>query len=90
MKLNPVPNSLEAVLQALPFLDIPAKGRIAHHIRTGRLERAIELCAVARLFLWKLVWTKYRPILLEQLNQLKHVESLLRMEAGHGDARLSS
>jgi hypothetical protein len=84
MKKSLITDRLQIALQAQPLLDIPAKGRIAHHIRTGRLERAIALCAAGHLFLLKKIWIGARPLLLDQLNQLKQVEALLRREAGYG------
>jgi hypothetical protein len=81
-KTQKIPQALKAAIEALPGLDIPAKGRIAHHIRTGRLNQAIALCGAGQLFIWQNIWINARPFLLEQLNVLKHVESMLRSEVG--------
>jgi len=81
---------LQAALRAIVSLDIPAKGRIAHHIRTGRLDQAIELCASGRRFLWGLIHRSARGIaIMEQLEKLKQLEQTLRSYAGHGRAVLS-
>lgn len=82
MKKNvTVSKALKAAIDALPAIDIPAKGRIAHHIRTGRIHRAIALCGAGQLFIWQNIWGGAGHFLLEQLNALKQVESLLRTEA---------
>lgn len=82
--LAAITDPLQFALQSLPFIDIPAKGRIGHHIRKGRLDRAIALCAAGQLTLWKRVWVSARSVsLLEQLARLKQVEALLRIQAGH-------
>lgn len=88
MKANkPGTDPLQFAIQSLLGLDIPAKGRIAHHIRTGRLERAIGLCAAGQLFLWKRIWINAgRPTLFDQLAKLKQVERLLRIQAGYSAA----
>ncbi len=76
-----ISQTLTAAIEALPALDIPAKGRIAHHIRTGRIPQALALCAAGQLFIWKHIWAGARPFLLDQLSLLKQIETLLRTEA---------
>ncbi len=84
---NPSSDPLQYAIQALPELDIPAKGRIAHHIRRGRIDRAIALCAAGQLHLWENIWKNARNMsVLEQLSRLKQVEALLRAYAGYGPA----
>lgn len=84
---TPSNDPLQYAIQALPALDIPAKGRIAHHIRRGRIDRAIALCAAGQLHLWKHIWANARSVsVLDQLSRLKQVEDLLRAYAGYGPA----
>ena len=73
-------------LQALALLtrlDIPAKGRIAHHIRTGRIAQALNLCAGAQLYLWRKIWSGAGNSLLEQVNALGQLEAMLRGESAN-------
>lgn len=78
---NGLSGTLLQALAALPGLDIPAKGRIAHHIRTGRIHRALALCAAGQLFIWQNIWVSAKPFLLDQLYLLGRVETLLKTEA---------
>lgn len=68
----------QSIIDLVNQLDIPAKGRIAHHIRTGRIARALHLCAAAQLFLWQKVWKGGGSLLLEQVRALSRLENLLR------------
>ena len=80
-KSTAISSTLKAAIDALPAIDIPAKGRIAHHIRTGRIHQAIALCSAGQLFIWQHIWGGAGHFLLEQLNALKQIENLLRSEA---------
>jgi len=82
---KPAPKSklnaaIAEALRVIPHLDIPAKGRIVHHIRTGRIQRALALCAAGQLFIWKRIWTGAGASFLDQLNLLARLEELLRAE----------
>lgn len=75
---------LGQAIDALLNLDIPAKGRIAHHIRTGRLQRALALCGKGRYLLWQKVWERNAPAMLDQVRLLGQVEALLHSAMTNG------
>ena len=77
-----LPGALGQILDSLLKLDIPAQGRIAHHIRTGRLHQAVALIGQGQTALWKRVWLHHAvPGILEQLRLLRQVERLLIRES---------
>ena len=65
-------------ISLLTTLDIPAKGRIAHHIRTGRISNALSLCVGAQQFLWRRIWKGATDSLLEQMYALDRLVVMLR------------
>lgn len=75
---------LYQAIDALLNLDIPAKGRIAHHIRTGRINHALSLCAAGQQLLWQKVWDRSGAAILDQLRLLARVEALLRSAMNNG------
>jgi len=75
-----VSHARTSALNLLPAIDIPAKGRIAHHIRTGRFQQALALLNAGQFTLWKSVWGGAKPFLQEQLSLLKQLETLLLAE----------
>lgn len=79
--------ALSTALDRLLQLDIPAKGRIAHHIRNGRINRALALCAQGRVYLWKRVWQhRALPAILDQVQLLCQLEKLLIQESHNATA----
>jgi hypothetical protein len=83
-----IPQALRQALDALLNLDIPAKGRIAHHIRMGRFNRALALCATGQHLLWQKVWERSAPAMLEQVRLLSQVELILRGAMDNGKSEL--
>lgn len=81
-------SSLRQILDVLLHLDIPAKGRIAHHVRMGRLHRALVLCGRGQQILWQKAWKRAAvPGILDQLQLLSHVERLLLYESRNVNER---
>jgi hypothetical protein len=68
---------LGRALHLIASLDIPAKGRIAHHLRTGRIPRAMTLMSSARLLLWRRLWLAADKHLVDQVGLLARLESVL-------------
>lgn len=79
------PVALGQAIQTLIQVDIPAKGRIAHHIRTGRLQQALRLCDEGRKVLSKKLFGRCQSAIRHELQLLGQIEQLLQssLHAAH-------
>lgn len=72
------PVALSQAIQTLVRVNIPAKGRIAHHIRTGRLQQALRLCDEGRKVLSKKLLGRCQSAIRHELQLLGQIEQLLQ------------